>query len=317
MANQSKPVERREVSILSPLRYPGGKKRLAAYVAETLRVNGLTPEVLVEPFAGGASVALQLAYDGWVDSIVLGEADPLVASFWKIVFNDPDWLVGQVDQLEISVDEWQRVKQSRPRSDRDRALACLYLNRTSFSGILAPSAGPIGGLRQSSDYGIDCRFPRETIKRRIRKAATLSDRVLGVVHGSWRETIRRVQALRFRNGEVFYYLDPPFFHKADRLYSYFFLEEDHRRLHNRLVQLKQPWLLSYDAAPEALKMYAHNGLGPQRIDMLYSSAAQGGPSQVQELIITNLSHLPDRTRLWRSKSEWVLRRKDSKKGSHG
>ena len=49
------PLRRCEVSILSPLRYPGAKRRLSGYVAETLRLNGIRPRLLVEPFAGGAS----------------------------------------------------------------------------------------------------------------------------------------------------------------------------------------------------------------------------------------------------------------------
>jgi hypothetical protein len=53
-----KAFARRNASILSPLRYPGGKRQLAGYIAATIRLNGLRPKLFVEPFAGGASVAL-------------------------------------------------------------------------------------------------------------------------------------------------------------------------------------------------------------------------------------------------------------------
>lgn len=67
------PLERDTVSILSPLRYPGGKRRLAGYIAAAIRINGLRPKLFVEPFAGGgASVAQQLLNDGLVASIALG-----------------------------------------------------------------------------------------------------------------------------------------------------------------------------------------------------------------------------------------------------
>lgn len=49
-----------ERAVLSPLRYPGGKRRLMPYVAAALSANGLEPDLFVEPFAGGASVALEL-----------------------------------------------------------------------------------------------------------------------------------------------------------------------------------------------------------------------------------------------------------------
>jgi D12 class N6 adenine-specific DNA methyltransferase len=47
----------RRRTVHSPLRYPGGKRRLVPYVAALLQANALQPDVLVEPFAGGASVA--------------------------------------------------------------------------------------------------------------------------------------------------------------------------------------------------------------------------------------------------------------------
>ena len=93
------PLERDTVSILSPLRYPGGKRRLAGYIAAAIRINGLRPKLFVEPFAGGASVALQLLNDGLVDSIALGEKDPLVASFWKTVFYDHEWLIWRLEEV--------------------------------------------------------------------------------------------------------------------------------------------------------------------------------------------------------------------------
>jgi DNA adenine methylase len=258
----------------------------------------------VEPFAGGAGVALQLLTADLVEGIVLGEGDPLVAGFWKTVFREPEWLIEKVKRTPVTVAKWQHFKKAEPRSHRERALACLFLNRTSFSGILADTAGPIGGLGQESKYKIDCRFPRETVERRIRQAAELKDQVVLVMHARWAETIRRVKELDYKDQEVFYYLDPPFFAKAHRLYRYHFDEADHKDLHDAITNLKSPWLLSYDPAKTIIDRYSHNGRGPKRIDLLYSAAADAGPSEVQELIITNLPRLPRATRLWRSSREW-------------
>lgn len=60
-------------TVLSPLRYPGGKRRLVPYIAAALVANDLRPDLFVEPYAGGASVALELARTGFVDKIVLAE----------------------------------------------------------------------------------------------------------------------------------------------------------------------------------------------------------------------------------------------------
>ena len=94
---------RKGIPIISPLRYPGSKRRLAAYIEETLRINSLRPKLLVEPFAGGASVALQLLHKGAVERAVLGEKDPVVASFWKTVFYDSEWFIQEIERLAVTL----------------------------------------------------------------------------------------------------------------------------------------------------------------------------------------------------------------------
>lgn len=302
----SSPLTRQGVSILSPLRYPGAKRRLSGYIAEALRLNGLRPKLFVEPFAGGASVSLELLSKGLVEEIGLGERDPLVASFWKVVFRDTDWLVEQIEKVPVTLERWHHFRSSRMRSNRDRALACLFLNRTSFSGILSPTAGPIGGQKQQSEYRIDCRFPVTTLVKRIRQAAALADRVRFVHHGDWQTTIDKVDKMRCKWGEAFYYLDPPFYKKSDRLYAHVFGDQDHERLHDGVVKLKQYWLLSYDPAPAIINMYSHHSDGTKRVDLLYSASAKGNMVKVQELIITSMPYLPEETRLWRSSAEWAM-----------
>lgn len=305
----TRPLPRREVSIVSPLRYPGAKRRLSGYVSEILKLNGLRPEVYVEPFAGGASVALELANRDMVDKVILGERDPLVSSFWKVVFNDTEWLVEKVAKVKVSLRQWDRFRRQRVRSDRGRALACLFLNRTSFSGILASTAGPIGGRTQESDYEIDCRFSRQTLIRRIQQAASLKSRVLLVKGGDWRATVRRAQELAVDEKKTFFYFDPPFYNKADRLYNFCFEQSDHEGLRDFVLKLTSPWVLSYDAAGPIRKMYSRNGM--TRVELLYSASPGNDLVKTKELIISNLEKLPKRTRLWQSMAEWKLPRRRS------
>jgi DNA adenine methylase len=304
-SNQTrKAFARHTASILSPLRYPGGKRRLAGYIAATIRLNSLRPKLFVEPFAGGASVALQLLNDGLVESIALGEKDPLLAGFWKTVFTDHEWLIEKLRDTEPTLTNWDRFKNGRYLTDRQRALACIFLNRTSFSGIIAPGAGPLGGRKQQSAYSIGCRYAVELITRRITQAAQLANRVLFVNHGDWRHTVRRVKARRYQPNEVLYYFDPPFYYKANDLYRFFFDDANHRRLHDALGTLGQPWLLSYDAAEPIIEMYRQNGIGPKRVELLYSAANSGELTEMQELIVTSLQRLPRASRLWRTADEW-------------
>lgn len=185
-------VERQSASIVSPLRYPGSKRRLAGYIKQTLKLNGCHPALFVEPFAGGASVALQLLNDNVVERIGLIDLDPLISAFWKTVFFDADWLIEQVETIEVTLEQWYKFKAAVPKQRRDRALVCLFLNRTSFSGILA-RAGPIGGYQQKSQYKIDCRFPRETLVKRIRQAEALKDRVAFVWNLHWKKGLSLIR----------------------------------------------------------------------------------------------------------------------------
>jgi DNA adenine methylase len=263
-------------------------------------LNEYRPRLFVEPFAGSASVALQLLNDDLVDAVALGERDPLVASFWKVVFNDSDWLISKIERVTISVNTWRKFKHGTWKTDQERALACIFLNRTSYSGILMRTAGPIGGPEQTSEYTIDCRFNRKTVIKRIRQAAALKDKVLFVQRGDWQKTLSKARSLGF-GSEAFYYFDPPFFAKADYLYNFSFREQDHLALRRAVMKLKAPWLLSYDAAPWIRKQYSSlNGHGPKHVDLLYS----GGRRLARELIMSNIPKLPRQTRIWRTVAEW-------------
>ena len=43
----------RNKTVMSPLRYPGSKRRLVDYIKESLRINNFQPSLYVEPFVGG------------------------------------------------------------------------------------------------------------------------------------------------------------------------------------------------------------------------------------------------------------------------
>jgi len=283
--------------LLSPLRYPGSKRKLIPYIRAVLRANELAPSLLVEPFAGGASVSLQLANDNANLEIGLSDADPLVAAFWKCVFFDTQWLMDAIQGLTVNLAAWDRHKASRPRSTRDRALKCIFLNRTSFSGIIAATGGPLGGRSRSSEYPITCRFPKRTVVKRILQAGALADRVAFVRACDWTESLAMLARLAAASQprSVFVYLDPPFYEKAERLYNVFFAAADHERLRRALSRLRYPWLLSYDPAPAIVSLYRNNGSPPRLIQMLYSLAPSSRKSRPQELIVTNLRHLPSQS----------------------
>jgi DNA adenine methylase len=289
--NRKIPHSSRKSSIVSPLRYPGSKRRLAEYIKQTLKLNSINPELFVEPFAGGASVALRLLDENRVRNIGLIELDPLVAAFWKTVFFDADWLVEQIQTIEVTLEKWYKFKSEIPVQRRDRALACLFLNRTSFSGILA-RAGPIGGYQQKSQYKIDCRFPRNTLIQRIKRAEVLKDRVAFVWNCCWRGGINRIRRKQISGdipSNIVFYFDPPFFEKADQLYNYYFNWNNHQDLRDFIVNLEDNWILSYDSAEQVKQLYGENLKSVDK-EMRYSTGkCTNVRNEKKEIILSNMN----------------------------
>lgn len=303
-------------TIQSPLRYPGSKRGLVDYIKQTLALNNLSPSLYIEPFVGGGSVAINLLKANLVQRVILVDIDPWITSFWKTVFFDTAWLVDQIRVLEVSTNRWKLYKESQPRTVRDQALTCLFLNRTSFSGILEARAGPIGGKQQNSDYKIDCRFTqttRKTIIKRIEQISKYKDRIHGIWNCSWREALQRIRVEQNQNklpqSNLFFYLDPPFFEKAEALYRFYFLDDDHKALRDELMNLKDKWLLSYDSADEVQNLYGEaikmgiNGTRQHNIELTYSIAKISQRKKGKEVIISNLERLPEPTLVFSNKPD--------------
>ena len=274
----------------SPLRYPGGKARFTNFIRSAMVAVDQPIEVFVEPFCGGAGVSIALLENDDVQRIAINDVDPLVSSFWKIVFgrgrksrDDIEWLIRKIEVSEISLFEWRHQKNFAPDNTREAAWKCLFLNRTSFNGIIHKS-GPIGGWGQIKRT-LDVRFNKEKLINRIIELNDLRFRVDRIDSVDWRRFCNRYARLN----NSYLYLDPPYYHRAEQLYGYLFNEKIHRRMRDYLVELQTPWLLSYDDAPEVRTLYGHvNNIDSRVVDQTYSTHPMGGASFVgRELVFSN------------------------------
>lgn len=279
---------------LSPLRYPGGKRKLVAQIGRMLDNAGVKRlGRILEPFVGGGAVSIAFLEAGLAEEAVLNDIDPLVATFWHVVFSDKAFdLVDRIYDTPASLEKWHEVKGSEYESQIDIAFKCLFLNRTSFSGALHNAAGPIGGQSQASQYDIGCRYNQEALAERIFRLQKFSGRVR-VRNVDFRRFMGYFRSGRSRKTKIdfddFWYLDPPFFHKADKLYRFWFESQDHKRLAETLKNLEGRWLLSYDQCPEARQMYSAHP-GRTAVDMRYSAAGAGVVQRMDtsEMIVSNL-----------------------------
>ncbi len=244
----------------SPLRYPGSKRKLFNYLERVVVHNSLSPEVIIEPFVGGGSIFINFLNSHKEGVAIIADKDELVYSFWKTLFTEPQYLINFVKTTKVDLktfDRYRRVS-ANPSAFNRRTLAkaCLFLNRTSFSGILNDSAGAIGGREQNSAYKIDCRFGRKNISKEIKEISAFKDRVVVLPYG-WEQVINYAINSKYKDKKMVFYLDPPFYKKADQLYRHFFSDEDHKKMSVRLVGLKKPWILSYDKAKEIKDLYVN------------------------------------------------------------
>lgn len=275
---------------VSPLRYPGGKTRFVQLISAAIRALPQPPSVFVEPFCGGAGVSLALLKQGQVDRVALNDADPLVASFWQVIFtrseatkSDFEWLLQRVNKAPITLEAWREQKALQPANLREAAWKCLFLNRTSFNGILHKS-GPIGGWTQVN-RALNVRFNREKIGAKLLALNKLRCQVERAENLDWQNFCEQYQ----RRHRSYLYLDPPYYHRAEQLYGHLFDEAQHRALRDYLLARRAPWLLSYDDAAEVRELYGtHPSRNTRVVDQTYSTHPVGGASFVgRELLFSN------------------------------
>jgi len=127
----------------------------------------------------------------------------------------------------------------------------------------------------------------------------LRDKVAFVWNLSWEDCLEAMADYTkdLDTDQIFSYLDPPFYFKAKRLYTYYFTEQDHKALYNAITKLSTPWLLSYDAAKPIEELYSSNGIEPKHIELLYTVAGSSGVTPAKELVITNLPKLPEQSKM--------------------
>lgn len=253
---------------LSPLRYPGGKGKLAPSVKQLIKDNGLLDRTYAEPFAGGAGIALALLMHGYARDIIINDLNPPVFAFWKSLIQQPSLFCERIESVDLTVNEWerQRARFIDPATDEfDLGFATFFLNRTNHSGVL--NGGMIGGRAQSSTYNIDARFNRSELSARVRRISRYSDEITL----SNLDAKQLISNLKSRDpGDFFLYADPPYVNKGPDLYYDFFKEDDHRSFAAEMRELPDAtaWIVSYDNHPLVHELY--KGLNSREYELAYS-----------------------------------------------
>jgi DNA adenine methylase len=207
----------------SPIKYPGGKRKLFAEINQRLPPGSFK---YAEPFFGGGSIGLQLAGEGRLTRFVAGEACGPVRAFWEALHCGAlsDGIRGQI--MSLLTDHgpedfamWRNRLNELAKSDplgkyadlNQVKIGVLFyaLNQTCMNGLVRfNSSGefnaPVGKKQDGSYYQLQPDFYHLD---RVR-AALVGARF--EIRPSWRAVTELVMGSDGEPSQWAIYMDPPY-----------------------------------------------------------------------------------------------------------
>jgi DNA adenine methylase len=277
----------------SPLRYPGGKGKLAPFmkllIEKTEHMNG----VYIEPFAGGAGIAFDCLLNEVVSEIVINDLDKGIYSFWRAILEETDRFINDVMNVPLNINEWEKQRQiylmNNQKYSYELGFSTFYLNRTNRSGII--KGGVIGGKKQTGKWTLGARFNRGALAARIHDVALRKNRIY--IYNKDISSFLSHYVPKYA-GNAMIYFDPPYYEKGKELYLNFFTHNDHVRIRSEIEQLRGvDWIITYDDCPEILNLYS--GHVYRRMHWNYSAATKRTVNEI--MIFQNAEMIPTKQEL--------------------
>ena len=263
---------------VSPLRYPGGKLKVVDYIKKMFEVNDLMDGTYIEPYAGGASVALTLLFSEYANRIKINDIDRSIYAFWHSVLEETEGLCRLITDTPVTMDTWAQQREVQVRKKDAELLelgfSTFFLNRTNRSGIL--SGGVIGGKEQTGKWKIDARYNKKDLIERIESVAEYGDRI----ELTSMDAVALIKHIRRPSEKTFCYLDPPYYVKGRDLYLNYYNDDDHRAIAKAIKKYKGKWIISYDAVPFISDLYKE-----YRQKEYYLSYSAGNPAKGKEIVV--------------------------------
>ncbi|MDX6042642.1 DNA adenine methylase [Scandinavium lactucae] len=256
----------------TPLRYPGGKGKLTNYILKLIDINGLNGCDYVEPYAGGAGVAINLLLAGKATNVHLNDLNTAIYCFWHSILEETEGFCSLIDSTPVTMVEWYKNKDIIANQANYSALeigfATFFLNRTNRSGILL--GGVIGGKEQSGKWKLDARFNKPDLINRINIIASKKANIH--IYNQDAKLFLDTVVSKFKK-DTLIYLDPPYYVKGKGLYQNHYGHEDHLSIAKTIKQNNMhPWIVSYDNTEEINDMYS--GLRKVEYGINYSAQSR-------------------------------------------
>ena len=264
--------------IKSPLRYPGGKQRAIAQIANYLPQSF---HEFREPFIGGGSVFLYICQTYPDIKYWINDLNEELYHFWLQSQNNLPALVEQVWQVKKSKTCGRELFNQLAKADTtkmtslERATRFFVLNRISFSGTIES-----GGYSEASFLG---RFTDSSIDRLAALDQSLvNTKITNLDYG---------QLLEEPGENVFIFLDPPYlansqsrlYGKKGDLHTFF----DHNRFAKLMQDCSHQWLITYDDCEQVRENFDFAFIYEWELQYGMNNYKQKQAKKGNELFITN------------------------------
>lgn len=256
-----------------PLRWPGGKRRLANSILPHLSDH----QAYVETCCGGAAIFWAKPADASACE-VLNDADGELINFYQVLHKRGKRLAAEVDAMPYSRALFNRIHRESPAGGFRRALRFWYLNRVAF-----------GSKRRKPSFGVCASHRPSVLPASIlcNLAATI-ERLRGVSF----ESLDLVRLLgMYDRPTTLFYVDPPYYGLSQD-YVCTFAEADHVRLAEALANLQGHWLLSYNDCPQIRALYRGYPRRRRRLRYTLGCNARTGRNPDRKAVELLLSNRP-------------------------
>lgn len=258
----------------SPLRYPGGKQRVAKKLVDLFPVTA----EFREPFVGGGSIFLEVRRHPGVN-IWINDLNPEVYWFWEAVKYRMDALINEVVWLKNmfpgegkALFDHLKTQSVRNLLPAERAARFFVLNRITFSGTIES-----GGYSQKA---FESRFTDSSIARLEKLEGLLGN--VTISNCDYSEVISAP-------GNAFIFCDPPYcansksklYGRNGDLHDGF----DHDRFANAMLNCQHPWLITYDDCERVRTLFESADIQEFSLQYGMNNVGRSNAPKGNELII--------------------------------
>jgi DNA adenine methylase len=237
-----------EKQINSFLRYPGGKRRLLAFLKNHLPSPDNIKGRYIEPFVGSGAVFFYIE----PEKALLSDANPELVDIYRGIRYSPKRVWKAYKKFGSTKKDYKQVRDhTKNENVIGRAARMLYLNRTCFKGMWRHNrAGKFNvGYGGQSRRWVISEEDLLSISKRLKKVKIDCGDFEGIIDNASKED--------------FLFLDPPYKpNEQEYTNSHYiwqqFCFEDHQRLAKALKRAKRrgvKWALTTSSHPKILALF--------------------------------------------------------------